>query len=337
GGLARELLAARRAAGTVPAGTVPAGTVPVSTVPVGSVPVSSVPEPAAGHGRRDDYGIDVMRREIATIPEVIAGHLADPAGHVQDLAGWLAGRGIEHLYLTGCGDSAFAGLAAALAFRRHSRLRVHPVHALELARYQIRYLPPASAVLAVSYGGSVGRTIEAARQAAEFGHPVIALTGHAGGPLAAAADRVLPIDVPTLGFSPGTSTYIGMLCTLIELALRTAPADAPGTAAEAIRRACAQLPGQAAKTLDWCDGPAAETAARISSGRFVTFLGAGPNEATARFGAAKLFEGAQQIAVATNTEEWPTRSTSSPGPATRSWSSRRPAPARTGHGRSCPS
>ena len=42
----------------------------------------------------------------------------------------------------------------------------------------------------------------------------------------------------------------------------------------------------------------------MTSGRFVTFLGAGPNEATARFGAAKLFEASQQIALATNTEEW---------------------------------
>jgi glucosamine 6-phosphate synthetase-like amidotransferase/phosphosugar isomerase protein len=36
----------------------------------------------------------------------------------------------------------------------------------------------------------------------------------------------------------------------------------------------------------------------------VTYLGAGPNEATARFGAAKLFEGPQQLAVSTNLEEW---------------------------------
>ena len=42
----------------------------------------------------------------------------------------------------------------------------------------------------------------------------------------------------------------------------------------------------------------------MASGRFVTFLGAGPNEATARFGAAKLFEGSQQVALATNVEEW---------------------------------
>jgi ribokinase len=255
---------------------------------------------AGSPGEDDAYGIEVMHREIATIPDVIAGSLADPGGHVQELADWLAGRGIEHLYLTGCGDSAFAGLAASLAFRRHSRLRVHPVHALDLARYLVRYLPPASAVLAISFSGRVGRTTEAARQAAAFGHPVIALTSNPEGQLAAAADRILPIDVPTLGFSPGTSTYVGMLCTLIDLALRTSRAGGNGT----IRGACGQLPGQAAKTLDWCDAPASGAAARMASARFVTFLGAGPNEATAHFGAAKLFEASQQIAVATNIEEW---------------------------------
>jgi sugar/nucleoside kinase (ribokinase family) len=254
---------------------------------------------------QDDYGIETMDREIATIPDVIATQFADPGGHVRELAGWLDDRGIEHLYLTGCGDSAFAGLAATLAFRRHSRLRVHPVHALDFARYDVRYLPPASAVLAISYSGQVGRTIEAARQAAAFGVPVVALTGRTlgehGGPLAAAADRILPIDVPTLGFSPGTSTYIGMLCTLIELARQTPRSpEADG----AFRDACEQLAGLAAKTLDWCQDTAADLAARMASGRFVTFLGAGPNEATARFGAAKLFEASQQIALAANVEEW---------------------------------
>jgi fructoselysine-6-P-deglycase FrlB-like protein len=269
--------------------------------PAGAEPVTAAARPGPAATEQDgDYGIETMDREIGTIPDVIAGQFADPGGHVRDLADWLAGRGVEHLYLTGCGDSAFAGMAATLAFRRRSRLRVHAVHALDFARYDVRYLPPGSALLAISYSGRVGRTIEAARQASSFGTPVIALTGDAAGPLAAAADRILPIEVPTLGFSPGTSTYVGMLCTLIELARRT-PRDG---AEDALRAACEQLAGQAAKTLDGCHDAAAEIAARLVSGRFVTFLGAGPNEATARFGAAKLFEGSQQIAVATNVEEW---------------------------------
>ncbi len=297
GPVARDLLAGRGAPGSGKAGPgVTASSQPAGPRPAAGVSTADRP----GEAEDDGYGIDIMHREIVTIPDVIASSLADPGGHVRELAGWLAGRGIEHLYLTGCGDSAFAGLAASLAFRRHSRLRVHPVHALDLARYLVRYLPPASAILAISFSGRVGRTTEAARQAAEFGHPVIALTGNPDGQLAAAADRILPVDVPTLGFSPGTSTYIGMLCTLIDLALRTSRTGDGG----AIRGACEQLPGQAAKTLDWCDAPASGAAARMASARFVTFLGAGPNEATARFGAAKLFEASQQIAVATNIEEW---------------------------------
>ncbi|MGH3287358.1 MAG: PfkB family carbohydrate kinase, partial [Streptosporangiaceae bacterium] len=119
GGLARELLAGGQAR-------------------PGRAPTASTRRPG-----QDAYGIETMDREIATIPDVIAAQFADPGGHVRELAGWLADRGIEHLYLTGCGDSAFAGQAASLAFRRHSRLRVHPVHALDFARYDVRYLPPA--------------------------------------------------------------------------------------------------------------------------------------------------------------------------------------------------
>src|SRR5579862_1774206 len=321
GGLARDLLAGRRdGSSTAPAhpGNAPvkaragagvsagAGTVDHAEASgrasVGAARRAGTGAPGDSEiGDRDGgYGIETMSREIGTIPDVIAGRLADPGGHVRELADWLAGRGIEHRYLTGCGDSAFAGLAATLAFRRHSRLNVHAVHALDLARYLVRYLPLASAVVAISFSGKVGRTNEAAQQAAALGYPVIALTGHAESQLAAAADRILPIDVPTLGFSPGTSTYVGMLCTLIDLALRTSPAGDE----HAIRAACEQLPGQAAKTLDWCGDVASDLAARMVSGRFVAFLGAGPNEATARFGAAKLYEASQQIALATNVEEW---------------------------------
>ena len=307
GWLARDLLAGGQVAGErVTDGRVTDGRAAGGGI-VGAAAATARPGRAAtAPPGQDDYGIETMNHEIATIPDVIAGQLADPGGHVRELAGWLEERGIEHLYLTGCGDSAFAGLAATLAFRRHSRLRVHAVHALDLARYDVRYLPEASAVLAISYSGKVGRTIEAAQQAAAFSVPVIALTGRADGLLAAAADRILPIEVPTLGFSPGTSTYIGMLCTLIELARRT-PRDSEASgvnSGEALRDACEQLAGQAAKTLDGCHDGAADLAARMTSARFVTFLGAGPNEATARFGAAKLFEACQQVALATNVEEW---------------------------------
>src|SRR5262249_22166106 len=45
-------------------------------------------------------------------------------------------------------------------------------------------------------------------------------------------------------------------------------------------------------------------AARLADRTWASFIGAGPCEASARFGAAKLIEGAQILGVGTNLEEW---------------------------------
>jgi glucosamine--fructose-6-phosphate aminotransferase (isomerizing) len=258
--------------------------------------------PAADRSEPDErYDIDVMRREISTIPDVVSDVLDDAGGQITALAKRLAARGIQHLWLTGCGDSAFAGLAAQLAFQRHSGLTAHPVHALDLARYRIRALPADSAVIALSFSGSVGRTIEAAVQARRAGHHVVALTNATDGQLALASSEVLPVEVPTLGFSPGTSTYVAMLGTLLRLA--AALAQLRGGDGELMSRLSC-LPEQVRTTLQEAAGPCALAAEALLGARWVAFLGAGPNEATARFGAAKLLEGPQRLGVATNLEEW---------------------------------
>ena len=106
-----------------------------------------------------------MRSEIAMIPQILAQQLEMLAGPLRTIAGQLNTGGIEHLYLVGCGDSAFAGVAATLAFQKHSGIDADGAHALDLARYRVRYLPERSAVMCISFSGRVGKTIEAAIQA----------------------------------------------------------------------------------------------------------------------------------------------------------------------------
>jgi sugar/nucleoside kinase (ribokinase family)/fructoselysine-6-P-deglycase FrlB-like protein len=248
------------------------------------------------------YDIDVMAREIAMIPEVIEAHVVDPSGHVRRIAELLGGAGIENLFLVGCGDSYFAGLATALTFQRHTGIHAQAVHALDFARYQVRYLPPRSAVVCVSFSGKVGRTIEAAVQAGRFEALTVALTNDESGALAQAADHVLPISVPTLGFSPGTSTYLGLVATLTDLALRWA--HVRGHNVEAARATLASVPTLAAQTLAGVAGPCERAARSLADHRWITYLGGGPNEGSAKFGAAKLFEGPQLVGVSTNIEEW---------------------------------
>src|SRR5581483_12479349 len=67
-----------------------------------------------GADRGISSAADIMREEIAMIPRLLAEHLQSLAQPIAELARSLTQGGIEHLYMTGCGDSAFSGEAAAL-------------------------------------------------------------------------------------------------------------------------------------------------------------------------------------------------------------------------------
>lgn len=266
-----------------------------------SIPFASEQIAVPGADRGISSAIDMMRQEIAMIPGLLTDQLETLHKPLAALAQQLESEGIEHLYFTGCGDSAFAGMAAALAFQQYAGIHAESVHALDMARYRMRYLPSRSAVMGISFSGKVGRTIEAAMQARRFGQRVLALTGSADSPLAQEASAIIQLSVPTLGYSPGTSTYLAMLAALLELAvlwgeLRGGPTQA--------RSLLWQMPDLARQTLTDADEPARLLAERFASHPWITFLGAGPNLATAHFGAAKLFEGPQKLGVATNIEEW---------------------------------
>ncbi len=210
---------------------------------------------------------DIMSEEIAMIPGLLQMQLETLTGPLGGLARDLDQAGVRNLYLAGCGDSAYAGAAAVM-----------------------RYLPSASAVVCMSFSGKVGRTIEAAVQARRFGHRVVAITGDAGSPLAREADHVVPLSVPMLGYSPGTSTYMAMLLALLQLA--------------AGRALLERIPELARETLAAADRPVRAVAQRLARSSWIQFLGAGPNFSSAAFGAAKLFEGPQMLGTATNLEEW---------------------------------
>lgn len=273
--------------------------------------MSEAPGGSAG-GTGDVRAIDVMRREIETIPGVIAAQVEELRGPIRELVGQLAGAGDlaatpPEIVLTGCGDSHFAGLATRLAFERDAGVRCRAVEALELTRYELRYVPlePRPPLLvAVSYSGEVGRTIEAAATAERFGWTSVAFTGRRDGRLATASGRSILMDVSTLGFSPGTSTYVAMIVALLTLAAELARVRGLGDGAARIERALGAAPELASRTLQLSAEPAAAVAEVLAGALVSTFLGSGPSRAAAAFGAAKLFEGPQRYGVVQDLEEW---------------------------------
>lgn len=265
----------------------------------------------------DRRAIEVMHREIATIPQVIADQAAALREPLRDVAAEM-GAGLGEVVVTGCGDSWFAGLAARLAFERVAGVRCRPVEALELARYEVRYVPrePAPLLVAVSYSGEVGRTIEAAATARSFGWRTVGLTGHAEGRLANTVETPVLMDVPTLGFSPGTSTYVAMITALLVLAAELARARGRRLEAERLDAELDRAPEVASRTLEAAEDVARRAVESIARAPVTTFLGAGPSRASAEFGAAKLFEGPQRYGVAQDLEEWAHEQYFVSGPAT---------------------
>lgn len=255
-----------------------------------------------GADRGISSAVDTMRQEIALIPDLLARQHDELAGTLRTLATELSAGGVEHIFLVGCGDSAFAGAATDLALRKHAGVHAEGIHALDFARYRVRYLPKNSAVVCISFSGKVGRTIEAASQARRFGQRVIVLTGNPQSPLAQAATDIVTLSVPTLGYSPGTSTYLAILAALVDLA--AAWGAARGRNMAALQALLRTVPALARQTLEMAAEPIQRVAEQCSQHDWLTFLGAGPNLASAHFGAAKLFEGPQRLGVATNIEEW---------------------------------
>jgi glucosamine--fructose-6-phosphate aminotransferase (isomerizing) len=106
---------------------------------------------------------------------------------------------------------------------------------------------------------------------------------------------VLTLAVPTRGLSPGTSTYVAMVTALADLALHWSRGG---------RDALPDAPALARATLEACWEPARELGRRLAGQPWICVMGGGPNEASARFGAAKFLEGPQVLGTATNVEEW---------------------------------
>ena len=114
-----------------------------------------------------------------------------PRELLNEAQGLIEGPPPPRIYLAGCGDSHYAGLAARLAFERWSGIPTQALPSLELSRYELELAPAGSWVVCVSNSGKVVRTVEAAVNARARGLMAIAVTYDPASRLAEAADVTL--------------------------------------------------------------------------------------------------------------------------------------------------
>jgi glucosamine--fructose-6-phosphate aminotransferase (isomerizing) len=218
---------------------------------------------------------DVMRRDIWSQPEALRAAVPDLRAQAESLdpdPRW------TRIVLTGSGDSFIAALAVEELYRLRQPLASRVVPALDAARY-VRWTENDVAVI-VSVSGEVSRAIETARAAAGRGATTIAITAAPESTLARTSSHRLVIPSPIDRSIPHSRDYTLTLAALAVLLERLSGAESP--------------------ELDrWPDLVASFFSALFeaphwappTSGR-TWFLGAGPDRATAMYGALKFWEAA---------------------------------------------
>ena len=218
---------------------------------------------------------------------------------------------IPRIYLVGCGDSFYAAMAARLMFERYTGVATEAVAALEFSRYLVDYMPPGSLVIAISVSGGVSRTVEAAEWATQRGGWVVALTGRAGSKITQIAQdsivhyAVLHNDaqrLSTRGLANFEASLISLYLAAVQIGITLGRVDA----AEGVHVQQELLSVTAG--MDRTIQANTEITRRYAEearecGTFF-LLGAGPNYATACFGAAKLLEGPNLNGIPQELEEW---------------------------------
>lgn len=218
---------------------------------------------------------EVMLQDIQDQPNVLATAVPTMRSQVSELPSRL---GSGRVILTGSGDSLIAAVAVEQLYGQHLPTPVRAMPALDAGRY-VDWQPDDLAIV-ISVSGEVSRAVEVAVGARAAGSIVLAVTSGADSSLASAATAVVAMPPPLDRSIPHCRDYtltLAALGILLErLSLRELPelqtwVDAVGPAVTRSLQDAAVLPPILGRA--W-------------------FLGAGPDRATAMYGAMKFWEAA---------------------------------------------
>jgi glucosamine--fructose-6-phosphate aminotransferase (isomerizing) len=235
-----------------------------------------------------------MREQILSQPEALRSLLAR-RGELADLLAAIA-PAVHRIWAVGHGDSYFAPLAAAAAFRRCCSSPYVPCLAQELTAYAPRGVDDSALVIVLSMSGGVGRSIAAAETARDRGARVLAITNTAGSPITGVAHAVVLLNIAEPApFLAGTVTYTASVLMLMMVASLLGQGRDEAALAAAVDAVDAALASEVS-IREWI--------LPLAVSPVWYFLGMDCHVATAHYGAAKLVEVADAVGIAHETEEF---------------------------------
>jgi len=251
-----------------------------------------------------------MIAQIESLPDLIKDQLKELDSRVRNTFTHDEILSTKKIFITGCGDSYFAGMAAKLALNKWTGLSVEVASSLPAGRYELPYtsksFPNNPLVLGISVSGGVSRTIEAVNIANQVGARTVAITGNPESNLANVSDKVIDASVPDFVDAPGVRSYQVSLLVLYLIGLHFAEVNGRMTMqeADALRDELLATADIISDTISKTKEKALSLAEALKSETSFHFVGHGPNLGTALFSAAKVVESSGRYANGQDTEEW---------------------------------
>ena len=232
---------------------------------------------------------NAMIAQVESLPDLIRTEIDQLDERVRTILNHEEWLSVKRIITTGCGDSHMAALATQWAFERIGGVPTEAATAMRAARYAIPETRDVvwrnPLVIGISVSGSVSRTREAVAVAREKGALTMAVTGNPQAPLGQAAERILDCHIPDFVFAPGVRSYrISLLALwLIAIRLGEVRGHITGSQAQAWRDHLRSTADAIEKTLELSHAPARNLVQELAEHSHFTFVGDGPNLATALF------------------------------------------------------
>ncbi|MCX8170645.1 MAG: SIS domain-containing protein [Candidatus Bathyarchaeota archaeon] len=237
-----------------------------------------------------EYFDHYMLKEVMEEPEAIRRTIEEERENIKSIAGEVASKTYDIVYVTGSGTSYHAGLVAQYVLSSLANLTTSTIPASEFQRWVPLNIPRRSLVVAISQSGESSDIIEAVRYAAKRKMNVLAITNTPGSTLTSLADYVI---VPRSGKEfavPATKTYVTQLAAVFMLAIELATWRGNEPEVSVLREKLLSAPLLVEETLKSYRENIREVAAKYRDRNLVFALGSGPNYATALETALKLKE-----------------------------------------------
>lgn len=249
---------------------------------------------------------EAMYKQVQSLPSLFRDWISEIDELIkrvfleEDCQGW------ERVFLVGCGDSYYTGLATELAWERLAGILAEPMTSFQFSRYAVPFSPLKTFLFGISNSGEVARSIEAMTLAKEKGLRTFAVTSNPNSRLASVAHKVLALEIPPMGISPGVRSYAIALLIIFFVVLYLAERRGnllPEETAD-LKKELVNIALIIEKTMPEVDNFVKELADQLKGEENFVFLGGGPNYGTALFSAAKVVEACGASAIGQDIEEW---------------------------------